>query len=140
MRAEPGTREVSVRIRVPFYDVDPMRVVWHGNYIKYFEAARDALFESRSVFLNDIYHSTGYLFPVIRCSAKYIRPVTYGNVILCSARVVEARRKIVTRYEVRLESDGALCTRGETEQVALKSPGMDIEYEIPKTIRDALEG
>ena len=27
-------------LRVPFYDVDSMRVVYHGNYIKYLEEAR----------------------------------------------------------------------------------------------------
>ncbi len=28
---------------LPFHDLDPMRVVWHGNYMKYFEIARDGL-------------------------------------------------------------------------------------------------
>ncbi len=27
-------------LRVPFYDVDPMHIVWHGNYVKYFEDGR----------------------------------------------------------------------------------------------------
>ena len=27
-------------IDVPFYDLDPMNVVWHGNYVKYLEVAR----------------------------------------------------------------------------------------------------
>ena len=27
-------------IDVPFYDLDPKNVVWHGNYVKYLEVAR----------------------------------------------------------------------------------------------------
>lgn len=27
-------------VEVPFFDLDPMHIVWHGNYVKYFEEAR----------------------------------------------------------------------------------------------------
>ena len=32
--------EFETEITIPFFDLDPMNVVWHGNYIKYFEIAR----------------------------------------------------------------------------------------------------
>lgn len=32
-------RSTSVTLRVPYYDVDVMEVVWNGNYFKYFERA-----------------------------------------------------------------------------------------------------
>ena len=35
----------SVALKAQFYDVDSMNVVWHGNYVKYFETARCALLE-----------------------------------------------------------------------------------------------
>lgn len=30
----------EIKIKVPFYDLDPMNIVWHGNYVKYMEEAR----------------------------------------------------------------------------------------------------
>ena len=41
-------REVtaSVELTPAFHDLDPMEVVWHGNYIKYLELARCALLQS----------------------------------------------------------------------------------------------
>ena len=30
----------KTKIKVPFYDLDPMNIVWHGNYVKYMEEAR----------------------------------------------------------------------------------------------------
>ncbi|WP_368860434.1 acyl-CoA thioesterase, partial [Klebsiella pneumoniae] len=36
---------VEVSITVPFHDVDAMEVVWHGNYFRYFEIAREALLD-----------------------------------------------------------------------------------------------
>ena len=32
--------EEEIEIEVPFFDLDPMNVVWHGNYVKYTEIAR----------------------------------------------------------------------------------------------------
>ncbi len=32
-------------IKVPFYDVDSMRIVWHGHYVKYIEDARCVLLD-----------------------------------------------------------------------------------------------
>ena len=32
----------TVRVKVRFSEVDPIRMVWHGNYIKYLEDAREA--------------------------------------------------------------------------------------------------
>ena len=36
-------KSFEVTIRVPFFDLDPMQIVWHGNYLNYFEIARAAL-------------------------------------------------------------------------------------------------
>lgn len=32
----------TVKVAVRFSEVDPIRVVWHGNYLKYMEDAREA--------------------------------------------------------------------------------------------------
>ena len=41
----------EVKISVPFYDLDPMQIVWHGNYLNYFELARAGLFQRYGVDL-----------------------------------------------------------------------------------------
>ena len=38
----------SVVIKVQFYDLDPMGIVWHGNYPRFLEQARSELFEKIS--------------------------------------------------------------------------------------------
>ena len=35
----------STKISIPFYDVDRLKVVWFGNYFKYFDVARSLLLE-----------------------------------------------------------------------------------------------
>jgi acyl-CoA thioester hydrolase len=38
----------EVVIKIQFYDLDPMRIVWHGNYPRFLEQARSVLFEKNS--------------------------------------------------------------------------------------------
>ena len=47
----------EVEIRVPFYDLDPLGVVWHGNYYKYFELARTEFMRSIGFDIKEMRHS-----------------------------------------------------------------------------------
>ena len=132
------SREVA--FKVAFYDLDPMQIVWHGNYLKYFDVARTALFEGLGVDLFAVHDKTGYIFPIIRSFVKHIRPLKQGDEFLCRATVKEARTKIVVVFEIRLVKDGTLCARGSTEQVAVREPEMEMEFSIPEEISRALGG
>ena len=71
----------EIEIIVPFYDLDPMRVVWHGNYLKYMERARCALLDEYSLNYDDM-AKLGYAFPVVTMQAKYIKPAIFGQKII----------------------------------------------------------
>ena len=129
---EKATHEVE--LKVPFHDLDPLHIVWHGNYLKYFDIARFALFEKAGIDLYAYYQKTGYLFPVIKTSTKYIVPLKYGDVITCRANVLEARIKIVLDFVIRRSGSDEICAKGRGEQVALKPPDMEMEFEIPEDI------
>ena len=128
----------EVQLTIPFHDLDPLHIVWHGNYLKYFDIARFGLFNSAGIDLDEYYRKTGYLFPVTKTSTKHIIPLRYGDVFICKATVVEARIKIVLDFEIRRTSSGEICARGRGEQVAVKSPEMELELEIPEDVRRAL--
>jgi acyl-CoA thioester hydrolase len=130
----------TIRMKVPFHDVDAFNVVWHGHYLKYFEVARDALFEKCSIDLTAYHRQTGVIFPITRSSIKHIRPLTYQQEFLCTASVREAKRKIVLDFEISLPADGAVCARGSTEQVAVHASTMRLELRIPEDIGRALGG
>lgn len=124
--------------RVAFYDLDPMQVVWHGNYFHYFENARVALFAQLGIDLFDFYKRTQCLFPIVKTSTKHIYPLRYGDEFICKASVVEGKTKIVVDFEIRLKVDARLCTRGRTEQIAVQAQGMEVLFTIPDEIRNAL--
>ena len=118
--------------------MDPLQIVWHGNYLKYFDIARFGLFANAGVDLNDYYQKTGYLFPVTKTTTKHIFPLQYADIFIAKATILEAQIKIVIDFEIKKIDTGEICTRGRGEQVALKSPEMEMEFEIPEDIRKAL--
>ena len=125
-------------ISVPFHDCDPMHVVWHGNYFKYFEIARDGLLFKLGVDLQSYFEKEKFLFPIVKTSVKHIFPLRHRDEFICKANLLDARFKISFSFEIRLLLDNKLCARGKTEQVAVKYPEMEIMFNIPDDIRKAL--
>jgi acyl-CoA thioester hydrolase len=128
----------SVQLKVPYYDVDIMQIVWNGNYFKYFEIARQAFFKECGLDLLDYAKTTGYLFPVIRSKIKHVRPLRMDDEFLCTAILKEARIKLIMDFEIKLQANGLICAKGQSEQVAVHMPEMEAVYLIPEEIRKAL--
>ncbi len=124
---------------VSFYDLDPMQIVWHGNYLKYMDDARGALFDSLGVDLFGLYEKTSHIYPIIKTSVKHVFPLRHKDVIICKATLVEAKYKIIVDFEIRLKSDNRICARGRSEQVAVKVPEMEMLMMIPEEVRGLLE-
>ncbi len=136
-----GKKPVSseVRLTVPFHDLDPMRVVWHGNYLKYFDIARFTLFREAGVDLHEYSIKTNCFLPVVRTSTKYISPLQHNDEFICKATLVEVHIRIVLDFEIRLVDDGKVCARGQGHQVAVQYPEKELLLQIPEEIRRALE-
>jgi acyl-CoA thioester hydrolase len=133
-----GLPPYEIRMHVPFHDLDPMQIVWHGNYLKYFDTARQGLFRSLGVDLYAFFEETGYLFPVIRNTVKYIQPLRYHDEFVCTAALVEVSHKLVVDFEIRLVEPRTICTKGRGEQAAVKYPDQELCFEIPETFRERL--
>ena len=124
--------------KVAFYELDPMQIVWHGNYYKYFEDARSALLRSVGIDLHEFYVTNSVVFPIIKTATKHIFPLRYGDEFICRATVAECREKLVVDFEIRLKEGGKVCVKARTEQVAVQMPEGEMQFEMPAAIRSAL--
>lgn len=131
-------KSFEVKISVPFFDLDPMQIVWHGNYLNYFEIARAALFDHYGVDLYSYYEKNGLIFPIIKTSTKHILPLHHRDEIICKATLVDINIKIVVDFEIRMAASGKVCARGRTEQVTVKVPEMETLFSIPEEIKKAM--
>jgi len=124
--------------KVPFHDMDPMHVMWHGNYYKYFDVTRFDLFKAAGIDLYEYSFSKQVSFPVSRSSIKHIAPLKFHDEFICKATVTEAEYKIGINFEIRLKETGQVCARGKSEQVAVRVPEMTLLFRIPEDITSAL--
>ena len=133
-----NNKSCEIKLSVPFHDLDPLHMVWHGNYLKYFDMARSELFTGSGVDLFDYFKKTNYLFPITKTATKHIVSLRYRDEFTCTATCVEAQYKIVIDFTIRLAQTNKLCAKGRSEQVAVKYPQMEMMFEIPQDIRRAL--
>lgn len=131
-------RSAVVRIEVPFCDADPMQVVWHGNYFRYFDAARDRLLRDAGIDLYRTQESWGVVFPIVRTQTKHLRPLRVRDAIECKAILIEYECRLVMDFEVRNVATGQLCAKARTEQAAVRMPDGVLELRLPAAMREAL--
>jgi acyl-CoA thioester hydrolase len=131
-------RSATVRFSVPFCDVDAMQVVWHGNYYKYFDLARDRLFSDAGIDLYQVARDGGVVFPITRTQTKHIMPLRFRDEAECKATLVEAECRLVVDFELRLVGGSKLCAKGRTEQAAVRIDGWVLDLRLPDSIRLAL--
>lgn len=111
--------QVITPINIRYGETDQMGIVYHANYLLYFE-------DARTHFLNEAGYpyfkieEAGYLSPVVNVEIQYGEPLRYGDAALVRTRVVENRpTKTVYAYEVfregmNLDEDRPLATGRST--------------------------
>ncbi|MBO4282540.1 MAG: acyl-CoA thioesterase [Bacteroidales bacterium] len=116
---------VTKNIDIRFSEVDSMNVVWHGNYLLYFEDAREAFGQKYGLDYLTIYHN-GYYAPLVDMSLQYKRPIVYGQktVIKITYCPTDAA-KLVFEYEIWDEEGVTLFVKGRSVQVF-----MDMNYQL----------
>ena len=123
---------------VEFFDLDPMNVVWHGNYVNYFETGRRFLLEKIGYGYKDMMES-GYAFPVIDISAKYLGSLRFLDRARIKAILVEYENRLRIRYEIRNAKTGVLLTKGVTTQMAFDAKAGESCFVCPKILTDKVE-
>ncbi len=107
--------EHKTTIRVIYADTDAMGVVYHTNYIKWFEVGRGELLRSMGYPYARL-EQEGVLLPVAECSCKYKSPAVYDDVLEITARIAEIKgATICMEYEIRKQETGALLVTGMTK-------------------------
>ena len=128
----------SVVVEVPFHDVDVMSVAWHGHYVKYFEIARCALLR-RFDYDYPQMKASGYVWPVVECHLKYVRPALYGQQLRVEASLVEYENRIKISYVIFDALSGERMTKGYTTQVAVDARTQELQFISPPIVQANLE-
>ncbi|WP_230632814.1 acyl-CoA thioesterase [Paenibacillus athensensis] len=93
------------QVRVRYEETDQMGVVYHANYLIWFEIGRTELIRQ----IGYPYHrleEQGMLLPVVEAELKYKRPARYDDVISIYTRIETLKGiRIGMAYEIRREEE-----------------------------------
>jgi acyl-CoA thioester hydrolase len=127
----------AIQARAQFYDLDPMEVVWHGNYPRFLEQARCALLDK--ITFNYLEMSrTAYIWPIVDMRIKYVRPIRFGQEITVTATLAEYENRIKIDYLITDVVTGEALTKAQTIQVAVHKATGETVFESPVELRQAV--
>lgn len=128
-----GTIWHQCMTRTLYADTDRSQVVYHGNYLRYFEFGRASLMRDAAFPYLEIEES-GFVYPIIEIGVKYYSPLRYDDPMLVHTKPSDlARVKIRFEYVITNEDTGALICTGFTEHCATNPNGIPVGID-PKTL------
>lgn len=127
-----------INIKAQFYDIDPMNVVWHGHYARFFEQARCQLLDSIDYNYSAM-EKSGYIWPVVDMQIRYVRPIKCFQEFIVTATIVEYLNRLKIKYEITDKDTGEVLTKAHTVQLAVKADTGELCIETPAIISQKIE-
>jgi acyl-CoA thioester hydrolase len=79
------------KIRVIYADTDAMGIVYHTNYIKWFEIGRTELLRDMGIYYT-VFESRGYNLPLTKAYCHYFLPARFDQVLLIETGIEYVKR------------------------------------------------
>ncbi len=116
-------------MRVLYVDTDRSQVVYHANYLRYFEFGRGELMREADYPYKQIEES-GYIYPIIKTELNYYSPLHYDDLMYIYTRPGERELvKIQFDYLITRVNDGEICCTGFTRHCAINGKNIPIEID-----------
>jgi acyl-CoA thioester hydrolase len=107
-----------------------MGVVWHGNYVRYFEDGREAFGNRFGINYLDFY-AQGVMIPLVKITCDFKKPLKYGDKVVIETRFVNCEAaKLQYDYTLYRNHTQEIVATGSTVQVFL-NPEMELLLDFP---------
>jgi len=114
--------EVTVRVR--YAETDQMGVVYHSNYLIWFEVGRVELMRSLGFDYKRMEADDDTYMVVADVHCRYHFPARYDELITIRTRILEAKtRTLQFGYEIFRQKDQKLLATGDTTHVSTSREG-----------------
>jgi acyl-CoA thioester hydrolase len=128
---EAGRLYAETDFRIEFYDVDSMRIAWHGNYPRFFEMGRCALLDELGYGYDEM-EASGFGWPVVTMSLKYVRPLVFKQEARIKSTLLEYENRLRIGYLIYDPATGTVCTKGESVQMAIDMKTRESLFSSPE--------
>lgn len=133
----PSRWWAEAEIQVQFFDLDPMQIVWHGNYVKYLEVVRCALLDKIDYNYEQM-KASGYAWPIIEMNLRYAAPASFGQRLRLRAEIVEYENRLRIDYLIHDADTGQRLNRATSTQVAVEMASGEMCFVSPPVLLEKL--
>jgi acyl-CoA thioester hydrolase len=121
----------TIELEIKFSDVDMLGVVWHGNYVRYFEDGREAFGKEFGFGYMDVYDQ-GYIVPIVNINCDYKRFLRYQDHVVIETTYSPCdSAKINFGYRLFNPKTNELIVKGTTTQVFVHRDKFDLQLTNP---------
>jgi acyl-CoA thioester hydrolase len=129
---------VETTLRVRYAETDAMGIVYHTNYIVWFEVGRGEYLRQQGDNYRE-WEDQGLYLPVTEVDARFMAPARYDDVVLIRTWVEEVRSRSVTMaYEVVMTETNQVLVTGHTKHLCTDHEGR--VRRLPRGLLHAFSG
>ena len=137
MSEDKAALEHKVKARVRYGETDQMGVVYHANYLSFFEIARTELIRLRGVAYSSL-EEGGLRLMVPEAAMQYHSPGRYDDVLAITARLSESGpARVRFDYEVRRDGEDEVLVTGHTVLASIAEDGRPCR--MPTELREIFD-
>ena len=122
----------EIEVNVRFNEADPLGVVWHGHYLRYFEDGREAFGRDYGLSYLDFYNN-GLAVPVVSVNCDYKRPLRYGDSVIVETTFKPCpAAKLLFEYKMFDPRSRHTVAVGASTQVFVDVKSFGLQLTIPE--------
>ncbi len=127
--------ESEVTLITSFQDADPMGVIYHGNFFRFFEEARRVLMDKIDYGYLKM-NESGYMWPIIDTRVKYVKAIPFNHQIRVHAKLTEWENRLRVDYIIYDAQTNQRMCKAHTTQVAVSIKEQEMCFASPKVFID----
>jgi len=126
----------TTHARVRYGETDQMGVVYHANYLVYFEIGRTDLIRSLGVSYAEL-EKDGLRLPVVDLGVRFHEPARYDEELAIETRLTKVTGvRLVFEYTVRRVGEDRVLAEGHTTLASVDENGRPLRF--PPAVRARL--
>jgi acyl-CoA thioester hydrolase len=112
----------ETKLRVRYAETDKMGVVYHSNFVIWFEVGRVELLRQLGFQYSEMEAEDDCHIPVVDLRVRYKSPAFYDDEIVVRTQIKNVRSSLLHfSYEVLREADRTLLATGETMHIIVNN-------------------
>ena len=122
----------TIEHAIKFSEVDSLRVVWHGHYVRYFEDGREAFGKQYGLGYIDIFEQGQLAVPLVDLQVNFKRVLEYGDSVRIETTLIDTpAAKLIFEYKVISVKPGFIACTGRSTQVFMAPATKELYITVP---------